>query len=146
MKIEIDKPVVPKWFDGWYRVMKDAEHTDAFILRAILSANHYGRYCDYSRDDGFFDTDQFTYISENFMNVINAIQFGYEVEQEPVYYAKVKGWEILNGGVKWVYLENTKGFIIGDVIFSDNETEAMTKERWNKLGINDTNADFERVE
>lgn len=147
MKIEIEKPVVPKWFDEWYKAMKYAGDSDTFIIKVILSVNHYGRYCDYSRDDGLFDTDQFTYISENFTNVINAIQFGYEVEQEPLYYAKIKGWKHI--GTSSYYFGLEEDLEILEVTILENNYRyafALTKEHWNKLGINDRNADFEEVQ
>lgn len=146
MKIEIDKPVVSKWFDEWYKAMKYAEHRDAFILKVVSSVNQYDEHWDYSRDNVFFNKDQFTYISENFTNVINAIQFDYEVEQEPLYYAKIKGWEHVgtssyyfgydedNDSLEVTYLESNYRFAF-----------SLTKKHWDKLGINDTNADFEVV-
>ena len=146
MKIEIEKPVVSKWFDEWYKAMKYAEHRDSFILKVVSAVNQYDGYCDYSRDNVFFQKDKFTYISENFTNVINAVQFGYEVEPDPLYYAKIKGWEHVgtstyyfgydedNDSLEVMYLESNYRFAF-----------SLTKERWNKLGINDTNADFEEV-
>jgi len=104
MKIEIDKPVVPQWFDEWYRSMKYAGDRDTFILKVMFSVNHYGRYNDYRRDNGFFDKDQFTYISDNFMKVINAIQFGYEVEQEQKYYVINKEKELILGWSQSAYM------------------------------------------
>ena len=147
MKIEIEKPVVSKWFDEWYKAMKYAEHRDSFILKVVSAVNQYDGYCDYSRDNVFFQKDKFTYISENFTNVINAVQFGYEVEPDPLYYAKIKGWEHVgtstyyfgydedNDSLEVMYLESNYRFAF-----------SLTKERWNKLGINATNADFEAVE
>lgn len=152
MKIKIDKPVVPKWFDDWYKAMKYAEHSDVFILKVISSVNRYGGYCDYSRDNVFFNTDQFTYISENSTNVINAIQFGYEVEQEPLYYAKIKGWELSTSkSTFWNYRYIVERPILSRLFVGSKESAdsfktKMTIEQWNEAGINETNADFEKVE
>ncbi|OYQ68280.1 DUF1642 domain-containing protein [Aerococcus sp. 1KP-2016] len=150
MKIEIDKPVVPQWFDEWCRSMKYAGDKETFILKVMFSVNHYSRYDDYRRDNGFFDKDQFTYISENFTNVINAIQFGYEVDQEPLYYAKIKGWELIHN--KWdrsywnLQDDDLRVDEYGDFEYMESFYKyKMTKEEWNDLGINDTNADFEVV-
>ena len=78
---------------------------------------------------------------------ITAVIFGYEVDQTPLYYAKIKGWEHIgtstyyfgydedNDSLEVTYLESNYRFAF-----------SLTKEHWNKLGINDTNADFEEVE
>ena len=148
MKIEIEKPVVPKWFDEWYKTFEGHKANALYFLNRTgwgydltydneQKVEFYaGKLRGLSDNNGYSDAQE--YLSK-------AILFGYEVEKEPLYYAKIKGWEILGGGFKWVYLENSKELIIGDVIFPDDETEAMTKEEWNKVGINDTNADFEVV-
>lgn len=146
MKIEIEKPVVSKWFDEWYKAMKYAEHRDAFILKVVSAVNQYDGYCDYSRDNVFFQKDKFTYISENFTNVINAVQFGYEVEPDPLYYAKIKGWKHI--GTSSYYFGLEEDLEILEVTILENNYRyafALTKEHWNKLGINDSNADFEGV-
>lgn len=152
MKIEIEKPVVPAWFDDWYRSMKYAGDRETFILKVMFSVNHYGRYDDYRRDNGFFDKDQFTYISDNFMKVINAIQFGYEVEQAPLYYAKIKGWELATTTIVfWNYRHIVERPILSKLYVGGKESvdsfkTKMTIEQWNKIGINETNADFEEEE
>ena len=69
-----------------------------------------------------------------------------KVEQEPHYCAKIKGWEILDGNYNWVYLKNSKEFMLGEVTFHGDGIGVMRKEEWNDMGINDTNADFEEVE
>ena len=78
---------------------------------------------------------------------VTAILYGYEVEQEPLYYAKIKGWEHVgtssyyfgydedNGSLEVTYLESNYRFAF-----------SLTKKHWDKLGISDTNAVFEEVE
>ena len=134
MKIEIEKPVIPQFVADWIESLYDeggSEYTAIGIMLGFTSKHDKPVH------------DWFVYNKDTF---ITAVIFGYEIEKEPRYYAKIKGWEISGGDFKWVYLENSKELIIGDVIFPDDETEAMTIEHWNKIGINDTNADFERVE
>lgn len=71
--------------------------------------------------------------------------------QTPIYYAKVKGWKLLEKGRQrryWAYvIEDTE---IGETNSFDitikSCADKMTKSEWEKLGINDTNADFERVD
>ena len=135
MKIEIDKPIIPQFVADWIEQLY-GQGFDSDDLLEIL----------FSRDDDIAELRIFDWFTNDKERAIVAILYGYEVEKEPLYYAKIKGWEISGGDFKWVYLENSKELIIGDVIFPDDETEAMTIEQWNKLGINDTNADFEEVE
>lgn len=77
-------------------------------------------------------------------------------KEEPKFYAKIKGWELLRSkeykgsdcGGKWfIYAPR-----VGEITTAPEYTgingawiASMTKTEWNKLGINSTNADFERV-
>lgn len=81
-----------------------------------------------------------------------AILYGYEIEQEPLYYAKVKGWELTNNkNIFWNYRSVLLSSIFSRLCFGDKESDnivktKLTKEEWNELGINDTNADFDEGE
>ena len=134
MKIEIDKPIIPQFVADWIEQLYGQGFYSDDLLEALFSRNYE-----------VAELKIFEWFTDDKGRAVTAILYGYEVEKEPLYYAKIKGWEILGGDFKWVYLENSKELIIGDVTFPDDETEAMTKEEWNKLGINDTNADFEVV-
>ena len=134
MKIEIDKPVIPQFVAEWIESLynEGGSKYDAIVIMFEYSIIH--------------DKPVLDWFIDNKDTFINAVMHGYDIQKESLYYAKIKGWEILGGDFKWVYLENSKELIIGDVTFPDDETEVMTKEEWNELGINDTNADFEEVE
>lgn len=135
MKIEIDKPVIPQFVADWIESLYDeggSEYTAIGIMLGFTSKN------DKPVHDWFVcNKDTF----------ITAVMFGYEVEQEPLYYAKIKGWEHIgttsyyfgydedNDSLEVTYLKSNYRFAF-----------SLTKKHWNKLGINDTNADFERVE
>ena len=76
---------------------------------------------------------------------------GYEIEQEPKYYAKIKGHENIGSNDKyWNYNTDMEELSIGDSEVHPNViSEYMlkaTKEEWANLGITDDNADFELVE
>ena len=135
MKIEIEKPVIPQFVADWIESLYDeggSEYTAIGIMLGFTSKHDKPVH------------DWFVYNKDTF---INAVMFGYEVEQEPLYYAKIKGWEHVgtssyyfgydedNDSLEVTYLESNYRFAF-----------SLTKEHWNKLGINDTNADFERVE
>lgn len=76
---------------------------------------------------------------------------GHEVKEEPVYYALVKGHELVTdeGDIACKYW-NLR-LPTGDVLPSNRYSRQgefvvkMSKAEWNKLGINDSNADFVEV-
>ena len=134
MKIEIEKPVIPQFVADWIESLYDeggSEYTAIGIMLGFTSKHDKPVH------------DWFVYNKDTF---INAVMFGYEVEQEPLYYAKIKGWEHIgtssyyfgydedNDSLEVTYLESNYRFAF-----------SLTKEHWNKLGINDGNADFEVV-
>ena len=76
---------------------------------------------------------------------------GYEIEQEPKYYAKIKGHENIGSNDKyWNYNTDMEELSIGDSEVHPNViseyTIKATKDEWANLGINDDNADFVKVE
>ena len=89
---------------------------------------------------------------ENTRNFVNAYLTGeYEIEQEPKYYAKIKGHENIASNDKyWNYNTDMEELSVGDSEVHPNViSEYMlkaTKDEWANLGINDDNAEFELVE
>ena len=136
MKIEIEKPVVPKFVADWIEQLY-GQGFDSDDLLEIL----------FSRDDDIAELRIFDWFTNDKERAIVAILYGYEVEQQPLYYAKIKGWEHIgtstyyfgydedNDSLEVTYLEGNYHFAF-----------SLTHEHWNKLGINATNADFEAVE
>ena len=135
MKIEIEKPVIPQFVADWIESLYDeggSEYTAIGIMFGFTSKHDKPVH------------DWFVYNKDTF---INAVMFGYEVEQQPLYYAKIKAWEHVgtssyyfgydedNDSLEVTYLESNYHFAF-----------SLTNEHWNKLGINATNADFEAVE
>lgn len=147
MKIEIEKPVVPEWFDEWYQNVPDDNYGYDCSKKEhaiqLISQTGWGNWFHQSMklddDDRVkFTIENVSYVSDNKMELIQAIMYGYEIEQ-PLYYAKIKGWED----------EYFYGF--GEKFRTPKVTRTcafkLTKEVWgDELGINDTNADFEKVE
>lgn len=136
MKIEIEKPVIPKFVADWIESLCDegGNKYDAILIMFEYRAIYYKPVLDWFIDN----KDTF----------INAVMHGYEIEQEPLYYAKVKGSELIRHDFNKPYwtLEIDDLFISfnGDIDNDEYHTR-MTKEEWNKLGINSINADFEEV-
>lgn len=152
MKIEIDKPVVPKWFDDWYKDVPTEqdgygatkeEHAIQLVSQVGWGNGLYKSMSNFEREH---DEERVGYVLDNKTKLFHAILFGYEVEKEPLYYAKSK----LTGQ----YLGN-KDIGIGSCVqqpfwFFDKghlQIEKLTKEVFKKVyGLDDTNADFEEVE
>ena len=76
---------------------------------------------------------------------------GYTIEQEPKYYAKIKGHENIGSNDKyWNYNTDMEELSVGDNEVHPNVISEYilkaTKDEWANLGITDDNADFELVE
>lgn len=135
MKIEIDKPVVPQ-----------------FVADAIVDAARWGGTLstlysvsfDHPLHDWLYENENIRLERERLL--ATAFIFGWEVEQ-PLCFAKVKGWELIGTLEEyWNYNNRDKDFEIGCQEGNEYCDSYMTKEEWARLGINDTNADFEEVE
>lgn len=65
---------------------------------------------------------------------------------EQLHYAKAKGWEIISpSNYFWNYDRDTDKYFIANKLQSGSFVTKLTIDEWNKLGINETNADFEEV-
>ena len=70
-----------------------------------------------------------------------------KIEQEPLYYAKIKGWEhVGTSSYYFGYDEDNDSLEVTYLNCNYHFAFSLTNEHWNKLGINTTNADFEKVE
>lgn len=136
MKIEIVKPVIPQFVSDWIEQEKTNSTFHKSFARAMNKITH---------DD---DWRKWEYKVGNLWSrmLATAWLYGYEVEQEPLYYAKSK----LTGQ----YLGN-KDVGIGSCVpqpfwFFDKghlQIEKLPKEVFKRVyGLDDTNTDFERVE
>ena len=136
MKIEIEKPVIPQFVADWIEQLYGQGLNSDDLLEALFSRNYE-----------VAELKTFEWFTDDKERAVTAILYGYEVEEEPLYYAKIKGWEHVgtssyyfgydedNDSLEVTYLESNYRFAF-----------SLTKKHWNKLGINDTNADFEEVE
>ena len=65
-------------------------------------------------------------------------------KEEPKYYARIKGWEkVSSEKYYWNVITEYKHIFVSDKGNAGVYITQTTKTEWNKLGINDTNADFE---
>ncbi len=144
MKIEIDKPVVPQFVADWVE-----EHKEQPIYKLLDSDLIYDIHDELARWLLFGNEKT---KKERELNLVLAHIYGYELEKEKKYYAKIKGWELTEDECAfWNYRVLITNITPSRLYTGDKEQEdffditKMTIEEWNKVGINDTNADFEEV-
>lgn len=141
MKIEIEKPVIPQFVADWIESLYDeggSEYTAIGIMLGFTSKHDKPVH------------DWFVYNKDTF---INAVMYGYEIEQEPRYYAKIKGWELIvdeRDIMYWMIDKQDNKLFVGDfpqfyidVTGDYGYTTELTADRWNELGVyDDVNAVF----
>lgn len=93
MKIEIDKPVVPKWFDDWYKTF-GGNKTKALYFLNRTGRGHPLTYCIGRKVEGYSDRLLDLFGDGGYENaqeyLSKAILYGYEVEEEQKYNVKFK--------------------------------------------------------
>lgn len=134
MKIEIDKPVIPQFVADWI---------ESFYEEGGSKYDAMGSIFVYSSK---YDKTVHDWYVNNKDDFITAVMYGYDIQKEPLCYAKIKGWEHVgtssyyfgydedNDSLEVTYLESNYRFAF-----------SLTKAQWNKLGINGMNSDFEEV-
>ena len=136
MKIEIEKPVVPRFVAVWIEQLYGQGFNSDDLLEVLFARNY-----------NFAELRIFDWFVDDKERAVAAILFGYEVEQEPLYYAKIKGWEhIGTSSYYFGYDEDNDSLEVTYLNCNYRFAFSLTKEHWSKLGINATNADFEAVE
>ena len=135
MKIEIEKPVIPQFVADWIEQLYGQGFNSDDLLEVLFARNY--NVAELRIFDWFVDDKE---------RAVAAILFGYEVEQEPLYYAKIKGWEHIGTSTYYFgYDEDNDSLEVTYLNCNYRFAFSLTKEHWSKLGINATNADFERV-
>ena len=89
-----------------------------------------------------------SFITDNKKELIEVILGTREYRIEtPLYCALIKGHELVGSyDIYWNYDKFDNSVLVGGLYpLHDNFTTEMSKEEWNKLGINDSNADFVEV-
>ena len=159
MKIEIEKPIVPQWFDEWYKTFNNNGGNNAQALyylnrtgwgHALIDGNECEVEGYYEELHTLFGDCGYEYAKEY---LSKAIIVGYEVEQEPKYYARIKGWELIDDERDIMYWMIDKQ---DNVLFVSERPEfsfgltgdygyttELTADQWNELGVyDDVNAVF----
>lgn len=145
MKIEIVKPVIPKFVSDWIEQEKKCTTFHKSFSRAINLVKHDEDWREWEYEVG----NRWSKIVATAW--IHGYEIEQEIEQEPLYYAKIKGWELTSGkNIFWNYSRYNVSPMLSRFHVDNKHDEysiktKMTKEEWESIGINDTNADFEEV-
>ena len=134
MKIEIEKPVVPKFVADWVEQEKKCTTFHKSFSRAINLIKHDEEWRDWEYEVG----NRWSRI------VATAWLHDYDVEQEPLYYAKNKLTGQYLGDMasdeEWAYAPRQI------VDKRDLHVEKMTKDEFRRIyGLDDTTVVFEEV-
>ena len=134
MKQEL--PVIPKYVADW--ITRYREKYDLYPALRLLENNTlvWGEIYEWYR----MNTRKF----------VNAYLTGeYEVEEEPLYHALIKGHGLVRNSSKyWIHDTEYQGdvFVGHRIQMLPRFKERLTMADWNELGINDSNADFVKVD
>lgn len=149
---EPEKPIIPQFVADWISKSKVWGHS------LSDSMGHVPSYFDTTRND-----KAMRWANKNQDIFARAWLDGYEIEKEPLYYAKIKGHELIdtepildddtgkdvsewNRNIYFIQQLNKK--IVIDMKDSGlrGAKHFMTIKEWAELGINEANAEFEPVE
>ena len=136
LKEEIGElPVVPKHVGEW--ITRYREKYDLYPASRLLTNNT------------LVWREIYEWYRMNTHKFVNAYLTGeYEVEEETMYYALIKGHELTDSyDVYWNYDKfDDNVFVTRLHPLHDNFVTEMSKSEWNELGINDSNADLIKVD
>ena len=128
-------PAIPKYVADWIEEERGTMSNWKLPSRFISDSK-------YKKDQLRYKWSQ---VEGNMDKFMSALINGYEVEKEPLFYAKIKGHEVTSL-CYWNLAVRS-----GELFVSDLKEQGgiykikMTKQEWNELGIDDSNADFEAV-
>lgn len=137
---KLETLVVPEELGVWLADKKLGKSSHYFTI--IDALFHYW--------DNTIDSPIGSFIGENKKELIEVIigSRKYKIEG-PLYYALIKGHElVVDGGDKYWDFDTSNGDVFPSNRFSTYGayTIEMSKSEWNELGINDSNADFVKVD
>lgn len=140
---------VPKFVDRWIKSNQQDESEYANADDARADSIHfaiYGLYANYpnTNPDVHIRKPVLEWLNkrENYSVLFKALMFGYVLE-ETKYYAKIRGWDnTVAKRVFWCYNGISSEPDLTDEKYPFSNDVFKTMEEWNKLGINENNADF----
>lgn len=136
----VEKPTIPEFVADWI------EHNQEDDLSDTIHFIIYGLYADWPDTNSMVELRKpvLKWLGEdrnNYFKLIDATKYGYSIEQEPKFHAKVKGWGINGDGGKSFYNGS-----FPQTLSRRAESLPHTLEKWRDLGIYEDNADFVKVE
>ena len=141
-------PVIPKYVADWWG--RDDDSVTLYGGLQVKKKHKFGLISNF-HDKGLGDylSRVEDWIDENdsaFLDLVNGKP--YEVEEEPLYYALIKGHELADSyDIYWNCDKSDRGVFVSRLHpLDDNFITEMSKEAWNELGIDDSNADLIKVE
>ena len=144
----VEKPVIPKYVADWWE--RDGDSVTLYGGLQVKKKHKFGLISNF-HDKGLGDylSRVEDWLDENksiFLELVNGKP--YEVDEEPMYQALIKGHEVADGyDIYWNCDKSDRGVFVSRLHpLDDNFITEMSKEAWNELGIDDSNADLIKVE
>lgn len=143
MKVAIiEKPSIPQVVADWLESLYD-EGGDWQVAIGIMF--------DYS--GSHHDKPIYDWFADNKDKFVIATMYGYNIQREPKYYARIKGWELINDKrdiMYWMVDKQDNSLFVSELPqFSFDLTSEygyiteLTSHEWNELGVyDDANAVF----
>ena len=134
--MEMKKLIVPKDLDRFLLKYVDMIGDDSSHFEITLALLQKYQVCR-------FEDETRRFISYNMMEISEVIsgKREYEVEKEE-FYALMVGYENVQGTPHWAYSRRKNRLSINYITGYHGDVIKMTKDEWNKLNINDSNAIF----
>lgn len=140
---------VPKFIDRWIKANQQDEREYDSDEDAEADSIHfaiYGLYANYpnTNPEVHIRKSVLEWLNnrENYSVLFKALMFGYVLE-ETKYYVKIKGWDnTIAKRVFWCHNGISSEPDLTDEKYTFSNGIFKTMEEWNKLGINETNAEF----
>ena len=141
--------VIPKYVADWWE--RDGDSVTLYGGLQVKKKHKFGLISKF-HDKGLGDylSRVEDWLDENdsaFLELVNGKP--YEVEEEPMYYALIKGHGLVRNSSKyWIHDTEYQGdvFVGHRIQMLPRFKERLTMADWNELGINDSNADFVKVD
>ena len=140
---------VPKFLDRWIKCTQRDEREYESYEYAEADSIHfaiYGLYANYPNTNPMVHIRkpvlEWLNNRENYSVLFKALMFGYNLE-ETKYYAKIKGWDnTIAKRVFWCHNGISSEPGLTDETYAFTSDIFKTMEDWEKIGINETNAEF----
>lgn len=133
-------PVIPRYVADWIEAEQGTMSNWKLPSRFISDSK-------YKKDQRRYKWSQ---VEGNMDKFMGALINGYEIEKEPLFYAKIKGHELIVGEDACKYwkcdMRNGSMFLSNRYSHHGRYLAEMSKNDWGKFGINDSNANFVRVD